>query len=55
MLQLPRPASVFEVRDGAYQFCIGMRPPWKALDSELPPSALMALWHIAQWPRPCTR
>src|SRR3954452_1125383 len=55
MLQSPSPASLFEVSDGAYQFCIGMRPPWKASDSELPPSALMAVWHMPQWPNPSTR
>ena len=55
MLQSPRPASLFEVSEGAYQFCIGIRPPSNAFDSELPPSALIGVWHIAQWPRPCTR
>ncbi len=33
----------------------GMSPPWKASDSELPPSWLMAVWHIPQCPRPSTR
>src|SRR5258707_2520998 len=55
MVQSPRPASLFEVSDGAYQFCIGIKPPSKACESELPPSALIAVWHIPQWPRPSTR
>ena len=40
-LQSPRPASLFDVSEGAYQFCIGIKPPWNASDSELPPSALI--------------
>ena len=55
MLQSPRPASLFEVSEGAYQFCIGINPPSKACDSELPPSALIAVWHMPQWPSPSTR
>src|SRR5215469_12804445 len=55
MFHSPRPASLLEVSEGAYQFCIGMRPPSNALDSGLPPSALIGEWHIAQWPNPSTR
>src|SRR6185295_1789605 len=55
MVQSPRPASSFEVSDGAYKFCIGIKPPSTACDSELPPSALIAVWHMPQWPRPSTR
>ena len=55
MLQLPRPASRFDVSDGAYQFWFGIMPPSNAFDSLEPPSPLIAVWHIAQWPRPCTR
>src|ERR1700709_2894471 len=55
MLQSPSPASLFEVNDGAYQFCTGIKPPSKRLDGELPPSALIAVWHIVQCPSPSTR
>ena len=55
MLQLPRPASRFDVSEGAYQFWFGIIPPSNAFDSLEPPSALIAVWHIAQWPRPSTR
>ena len=55
MLQWPRPASRLLVSDGAYQFWFGIIPPSKASDSLDPPSLLMAVWHIEQWPRPCTR
>src|ERR1700732_4777706 len=55
MLQSPSPPSLLDVSDGAYQFCIGMRPPSNAFDAELPPSALIAVWHIAQCPGPSTR
>ncbi len=55
MLQSPSPASRLEVSDGAYQFCIGIRPPLKASDCEVPPSALIGEWHMPQWPSPSTR
>jgi hypothetical protein len=34
--QLPSPDSWLEVKEGAYQFCRGIRPPANALSSELP-------------------
>ncbi len=51
----PSPASRLEVSEGAYQYWLGIRPPAKACDSLLPPSMLMAEWHMAQWARPSTR
>src|SRR6476620_7782514 len=54
-LHSPSPASRFDVSDGAYQFWFGIMPPSKALASLEPPRMLMAVWHIAQWPRPSTR
>src|SRR5471030_205002 len=55
MLQSPSPASLFDVSEGAYQFCTGIKPPSKRLEGELPPNALIAVWHIVQWPSPSTR
>ena len=55
MLHSPTPASLFEVSDGAYQFCIGISPPDRSIISLLAPSTLRAVWQAAQWPRPRTR
>src|SRR5207237_5472931 len=55
MLQSPSLASRLEVREGAYQFCIGISPPLKASACGVPPSALIGEWHMPQWPSPSTR
>src|SRR6185437_5001656 len=55
MSQSPRPASLFDVSDGAYQFCSGIRPPANAAELTGPPIMLIDVWHIEQWPRPSTR
>jgi len=44
MSQSPRPASLFDVNDGAYQFCNGIRPPPKAAELTGPPIALIDVW-----------
>ena len=53
--QSPSPASRFDVSDGAYQFWFGIIPPSNSCDSFEPPSTLIAVWHIEQWPSPSTR
>src|SRR6201996_9724993 len=53
--QSPRPASLFDVSDGAYQFCSGIRPPANAAELTGPPIALIDVWHMPQWPRPSIR
>jgi len=51
------PASCGEASDGAYQFCIGIKPPARSRSSAwlLAPSALRAVWQALQWPGPLTR
>ena len=45
-----------EASDGAYQFCVGIRPPRRSsVQAACAPSTLRAEWQAAQWPRPCTR
>src|SRR4051794_4111526 len=55
MLQSPRPPSLSEVREGAYQFCNGIRPPANCSLGDEPPSELIFVWHKVQCPRPSTR
>src|SRR5579863_9864894 len=53
--QSPRPASLFDVNDGAYQFWSGIKPPANAAELTGPPIALIDVWHMLQWPRPTIR
>src|SRR6201985_225974 len=55
MSQSPRPASLLDVSDGAYQFCSGIKPPAKADELTGPPIALIEVWHMLQCPRPSIR
>src|ERR1700761_4029915 len=55
MSQSPRPASLLDVSDGAYQFCSGIKPPAKADELTGPPIALIDVWHMLQCPRPSIR
>ena len=48
-------ASWAAVSEGAYQFCIGIRPPDSGRRSSLAPQALRVVWQATQWPRPRTR
>lgn len=43
------PASVRRIDAGAYQFCTGIKPPVKALASDVAPSALRGVWQAVQW------
>ena len=52
--QSASPASFLALSEGAYQFCIGIRPPARS-SGLLPPSASRAEWQAEQWPRPRTR
>jgi hypothetical protein len=49
------PASAGDAREGAYQFCIGIKPPLSSSLSLVAPKALRGAWQAWQWPRPRTR